>query len=130
MIKQHRFCCDALGVDNMVLIKENLIVINEACVHTNDILAVYQMAHAHKSFGASSAQLVLPLENEQSMFRAEDKVSLVVQYAFFDDHRGKFAISTNGLMTYPSYFLHPPIAGEHFVTCCQCFNCTQRAVMY
>ena len=113
---------DALGVDDLVLIKKQLEVVDKSTILLCDRFAIHQVTGFDKHLRAARAQSIAALIDEQAVVRTDHKVVGVVERARFDHDRGEIAHSAHGVLANPADHLPAIIAGEDFIAHLQLFN--------
>ena len=81
---QMRLSSDPFGVDDVVLIKDQLKVIDEAATPPQNCAVIYQMARFDQHLGAACTEMVFTLIDEQAVIGAHHQIGVVVQGAFGD----------------------------------------------
>lgn len=66
-INQKRFGGDPFGVNNLVIVEQDLEIIHEPAVLLIDRVAVDQMAHLYQYFGSARANAVFALVDKQAV---------------------------------------------------------------
>ena len=116
LIKQQAFCGDTFGIDDLMFVKQQLVVFDKSIIQAIDVFAIHQMFGSHQCFGASCAQFILSLIDKQTELWANNQIMHIVQCARFDHDRCKITCGMHGGLPDPANFLDAFVACEDFFT--------------
>jgi len=116
LIKQQAFCGDAFGIDDLIFVKQQLVVFNKSIIPVIDVFAIHQVFGPHQCFGASCAQFILSLKDKQTVLSVNNQIMHIVQCARFDHDRCKITYGPHGGLPDPANFLDAFVACEDFFT--------------
>ena len=114
-IDQHGFRGDALGIDDVVPVEQDLEILDEpALAHLHGV-AVDQMPRLDQKFGLAGADPVAALIDEQAMVWADGQFARVVQRSGGDHDRGEVAGGAHRVVAHPAHRLRAVVARQDAV---------------
>src|SRR6056297_885286 len=86
-IDKQRFRGDALGIDDLMFVKENLEVVHETAILLNDGGSVYQVTRPHEKFVPPRTKGIRALVDKEPVIGADMQVIRIVERASADADR-------------------------------------------
>ena len=92
------------GINELVFVKQDLIVIDTARFDTPDIIAVDQMEYPNERFGSTGPQFIVSLIDTETMLWTKDQIFYIVESACLYQNRCKCSRSPHrDLLNLPDF---------------------------